>query len=212
MKHLLASGGVTNHAFGILTTPSHKGIPEGVINGMAWAADNEAYTKPFDADIYFHWLYHVMLPYRDKCLFVTVPDCVGNSTETLRLFEEWHPYYQDWITAFVAQDGQDEMEFPDPDLWQVLFIGGTNQFKDSYAAISCIKRAQALGKRIHIGRVNYWQRYQFFSKLEGSDEFTCDGTAHRFITVGKAIKLWSSYADRAKRQMGLDIPYGDSPG
>lgn len=206
---MLAFGGVSNYAFGILTTPSHKGIPEGIINGMRWAADNEAYTKAFDPPRYFAWL-ETMKPYHDRCLFVTVPDRVGDAQATLTLFDKWHPHYKGWPLAVVAQDGQDGIDFPDPALWQTLFIGGTDTFKDSYAAVTCIKRAQALGKRIHIGRVNYWMRYQFFSKLEGSDEFTCDGTAHRFIGTQNAIKLWSSYYDRVKRQIHLDIPGGDS--
>lgn len=211
MKHLLAFGGITNSDFGILTTPSHKGIPLGIVNGMSWAADNEAFTKAFAPDRYFAWL-KVMLPYRDTCLFVTIPDKVGDAIETKRLFLQWYRTFEGWPLAFVAQDWQDEMEFPDPALWSTLFIGGTDRFKDSYAAVSCIQRAQALGKRIHIGRVNYWRRYQSFAKLEGSDEFTCDGTAHRFIGVRRATRMWSAFADRAKRQMGLDIPFGNSAG
>ena len=105
MRYLLPVGGVVDKRFGILTTPSHKGIPSGILAGMDWAADNEAFTKEFDPASYFSWL-DTMLPYRDTCLFVTVPDKVGDAAATIELFNRWYVYYTGWPLAFVAQDGQ----------------------------------------------------------------------------------------------------------
>ena len=74
-------------------------------------------------------------------------------------------------------------------------------------AITCIKKAQRLGKHIHIGRVNGWKRYEHFSQMEGGNEFTCDGTKQRFVGRHQALSLYQSHMDRAK-QFRLAIPDG----
>jgi hypothetical protein len=209
MRFLLPVGGVIDNRFGILTTPSHKGIPAGILAGIEWAADNEAFTKDFDLGVYSPWL-DKMKPYRDTCLFVAVPDKVGDAVETLRLFEYWRAYFEGWPVAFVAQDGQEHLPFPDD--FDTLFVGGSTEWKLSGGARDCIKRAQALGKRIHIGRVNYWARYNHFRNLEGSHEWTCDGTRQRFQGVARTVRAWAGYMDRGRRQLRLPLSPGNSGG
>jgi hypothetical protein len=209
MRFLLPIGGVVDNRFGILTTPSHKGVVAGILAGIEWAADNEAFTKDFDLDIYFPWL-DKMKPYRDTCIFVSVPDKVGDAVETLRLFEHWRAHFEGWPVAFVAQDGQEHLPFPAD--FDTLFVGGSTEWKLSQGAVSCIKRAQALGKRIHIGRVNYWARYNHFRNLEGSHEWTCDGTRQRFQGVERTVRAWAGYMDRGRRQLRLPLPPGNSGG
>lgn len=202
MKFLLPIGGDIPPDFGVLTTPSHKGIPAGIIAGRQWAGDNEAYTRTFDLDRYLAWL-KTMEPYRDTCLFISVPDVVGDASATLRNFEKYADQLSAWPLAFVAQDGQEDLPFPGGN-WTTLFIGGTTEWKLSEAAVTCILRAQSLGKRIHIGRVNYQKRYQLFASLPGSEDFTCDGTRQRFDGIERTKHAWRKYMQSARQPY---LPY-----
>lgn len=200
MKYLLPVGGIEESDFGYLTTPGHVAIPIGIIRGYPWAADNEAFTKEFDPPKYFKWL-EGLIPYRSTCLFVSCPDVVGDAFQTRKLFEYYQPLFDGWPIAYVAQDGQENLAFPDWELWQTLFIGGTTSWKDGPGAVECIHRAMAMGKHIHIGRVNEWKRYNKFAQLEkGYKQFTCDGTKSRYIGIKRTIKRFRSYHERVLRQ------------
>lgn len=194
---------------GILTSPGTRGVPTAIQSGIHWAADNQAFTKGFNPDVFFPWL-EKMKPYKSTCLFVACPDVVSNAAETTKLFETWQPKLYDFPIAFVAQDGQENLDFPPEHLWDALFIGGSTIWKMSDSAANCIQRAQALGKHIHVGRVNYLRRYNHFRQLPGSEEFTCDGTRIRYERDA-AIKAWKQYMVNPK-QYGLFIPRGDSGG
>jgi len=214
MKFLLPVGGVTDHRFGILTSPAHysAGYPQGIRDGMPWAADNDSFKRGFDFDKFFPWL-GKMEAYRSTCLFVAVPDKVGDARKTLGLFIQWQPRLGDWPLAFVAQDGQETIDFPDPSLWSTLFVGGTTHWKITDGAATCIKRAQALGKRIHIGRVNWPTRYRHFRAMQGSEDFTCDGTRTRFDGTDRTIEAWAHLMDSPKplvETWPLRLPLPDS--
>jgi hypothetical protein len=205
MKFLYPSGGLEDNSFGVMITPGRYGISAGIRCGLDWAADNQAFTKGFNPDVFFPWL-NGLMEYRSTCLFVSCPDVVGNSNQTLDLFDKWCHSFAGWPVAFVAQDGQETKEFPDDRLWDCLFIGGSTKWKMSDGAIECIQRAQKLGKRIHIGRVNYYNRYRHFAQLDGSEEFTCDGTRNRFEGKDATIKDWKKYMASPK-QYGLFVSY-----
>ena len=190
MKFLLPVGGVVDHRFGIITTPAHGGIVDGIKAGMVWAADNEAFTVGFKPERFFPWLER-MKPYRDTCLFITVPDVVGDAVATLARWDKWVHRFTSWPLAFVAQNGQESL--PMPASFDALFIGGSTEWKESGAAIECIKRGQKRGTHIHIGRVNWGRRYRMFRVLEGSEHFTCDGTRTRFAGVDKSLSAWGAY-------------------
>jgi hypothetical protein len=196
-------GGVVDRRFGILTTPGHKGVPVGIVQGMDWAADNQAYTQGFEPDTFFPWL-DSMLPYRARCLFVPVPDVVGDALATLESFRQWHQHFIGWPVAFVAQDGQEGFDLPSAENWDTLFIGGTTDWKPGPGALSCIQQAQALNKHIHIGRVNWYRRYWHFASLPGSETWTCDGTRTRFDGTAKTVSAWADYMIRPRqKRMGL---------
>lgn len=198
MKFLAPTGGFTDTDFGILTSPSSRGIPSGIKAGLEWAADNNAYTKGFSSEKFFSWL-EKFNDYKSTCLFVVCPDVVGDAKTTLKMFTEYRPKFDGWPIAFVAQDGQEELEFPPTEQWQTLFVGGTTKWKKSRGAINCIKRAQKLGKHIHIGRVNYMRRYQFFANMIGASEFTCDGSRIRYERT-KTIQDWKNYMKLYERK------------
>ena len=173
-----------------MTTYQHRCVPAGIKAGQPWAGDNCAFSG-FDENKFFSWL-PLLGAYRSTCLFVVAPDAVGDSSQTLDMFSEYAPRMLGWPVAFVAQDGQEDMEFPPSELWTTLFVGGSTAWKESAAAVGCIKRAQWLGKSIHIGRVNWWRRYAMFRVLAGSERFTCDGTRLRFER-NAALRAWAGY-------------------
>lgn len=150
--------------FGVMTSPAHGTIPLGIVEGRWFAVDNEAYTRPFDPDRFFGYL-ELLAPFC-RMLFVSCPDVVGDARATLELYKKWA--YQikrhHCPVAFVAQDGQECLEFPIAFDW--LFIGGTTGWKMSDAADECIRRAKKLGKRVHVGRVNSIRRIRHFQIME----------------------------------------------
>lgn len=183
-------GGVTDQAFGILTTYQHHGVVAGIRAGLPWAADNCAFGKGFDADRFRTWL-PTMQPFRATCLFVVVPDVVGDATATLARWYEWQPQLTGWPLAFACQDGQRPDAIPAG--CDVVFIGGTTGWKLSPYAEACIHWAQDNGKATHIGRVNWGKRYAHFRIMRGSEHFTTDGTRTRFEGTEKTLRAWKQY-------------------
>lgn len=193
MRFLTSVAGV-HSMYGTLTTYKHRGVVSSIANGKPWAADNCAFSNEFDGCKFLHWLETSMLPYQSTCLFVVVPDMVGDSGATLHLFDEYAPLLIDkWPIAYVAQDGSERFDIPECD---ALFIGGTTEWKESAHAVTMIKRAQCRCLHIHIGRVNTRRRYDMFRLLDGSNEFTCDGTKQRFVGVDNAHALFRGFESR----------------
>lgn len=165
-----------DNGFGILTSPAHFTVAQGIKEGRWWAADNEAFTRGFDPERFFSWL-ELLEPYRARCLFIVVPDVVCNAIATRERYRwwAWRIKAQGWPVAFVVQDGQELLPFPAEFDW--LFIGGSTDWKMSKAADRCITRAKSMGKRVHIGRVNGMRRFWHFWMI-GAD--SADGTMIRF--------------------------------
>jgi hypothetical protein len=160
-----------------------------------WAIDNGAFAG-FDEKAYLARLRRQEGFRRDTCLFVTAPDVVGEAMRTLECFEQWKDRLEGWPLAFVCQDGQQNVRIPWPDI-AAIFIGGTDNFKGSAHSFACIKTAKALGKWVHVGRVNTPGRFEFFAEL-GVDSI--DGTGiSRYTHMREAIgqrdnqeKLWAT--------------------
>jgi len=156
--------------FGVMTSPAHGTVPLGIQEGRVFGVDNEAYTQGFKPGRFFPYLERLQ-PWHSRWLFTVCPDVVGNARATMELYREWaHQIKAFCPVAFVAQDGQESLEFPVAFDW--LFIGGT-EWKMSTAADDCIRRAKALGKPVHVGRVNSIKRMTHF-RLMGVD--SVDGT------------------------------------
>jgi len=127
MRHLIPVGGVVDERFGILASPQHKGVPIGIKEGMDWGGDlgcrrGPEFVKRFNLTATLSWL-DLMQPYRQTCLFLTVPDYVGNAKATLDIFNEY-AWLGDWPLAFVAQDGQELLPLP---YSAALFVGGSTK-------------------------------------------------------------------------------------
>lgn len=205
MKALYPGGGESD-GLGIITAPNHKGVPLGIVRGLPWAGDlgcliGPAYVKKINLEAVAKWL-PTMEPYRARCLWLAGGDVVEDAQATLETFEEFKGYFPGWPLAYVAQNGAESL--PIPDDCACVFIGGDTAWKESTEAVSVIQRAQALGKMVHIGRVNWWGRYELFQALPGSENFTFDGNRARYDGRDKTLAAWKEYQERsAKRQLAL---------
>lgn len=162
-----------------------------------------------------------MRQYKATCLFLAGFDVVGNAQDTIDAYEEISTRFIDleWPVAYIAQNGAENL--PIPDSCAAVFIGGVEiegrtytrkrnydghhyplDWKESLEAVSVIKRAQAMGKHIHIGRVNHGRKYDLFNVLAGSELFTCDGTRTQKDGTEKTLVAWAEYE---QRQMLLKI-------
>lgn len=109
---------------------------------------------------------------RSLCRFVVVPDVVGSARRTLEVFDYWYDRLGIWPLALAAQDGLEGLPVPWP-LIQAIFIGGSTSWKMGAHATAIIRAGKALGKWVHVGRVNTPARFEHFEGL-GADSI--DGT------------------------------------
>jgi hypothetical protein len=180
MKYLLPTGSsLMDHPdfYGVLAQPRGANLSP-IREGRKWAYDNDCFNGGFNS---WQWLATLqkLLPYRRSCLFVVAPDVVGNAVKTKAMWYEWLPALRSMKLplAFVAQNGQGALDFPEDASW--LFVGGDDNFKLGDEGRKCVSRAKEKGMKIHMGRVNSLKRLRY-AKSIGCD--TVDGT---FICFGK---------------------------
>jgi hypothetical protein len=145
------------------------------LEGARWGADNGAFTGRYPGDDGFlDWLARYEGA-RDRCLFATAPDVVGDHEATLKRSRPMLERLRKagWPAGFVAQDG---MEWSSVDLWDemdALFIGGSTEWKLGAEAANLVAVAASLGKHVHMGRVNSGKRWRYAQWI-GCD--SADGT------------------------------------
>lgn len=162
-----------------------------VEDGRSWAVDNGVFTRGFIQSEFFGFLAR-MSDYKTACLFVVVPDIVGNALATMDSYRQWAWKIKGlgWPVAFVAQDGQEHHDFP-PE-YDALFIGGTTQWKMGSGAVRCIDKAKKDGKWVHVGRVNTQRRIAYFQQLNVD---SVDGTC---LAYGPEVNRW-----RLEKQLAM---------
>lgn len=140
------------------------------VAGWPWAADNDAFSA-WDEGRYRRMLDGIAD--MAGCLFVTAPDVVGDAAATMQLFHEWVGDLRELVhpIALVAQDG---LEDPPWDMFNALFIGGTDVFKMGDDAARLVLEARRRGKWVHMGRINGHRRLMH-AKALGCDSM--DGTS-----------------------------------
>lgn len=150
---------------GCITTPIQGNL---IPDGALWCADNGAFGDNYVGDTaWLAWLCAKAAKNDiSRCLFAVAPDVVGDAAATL---ERSSPFLSvirglDIPAAFVAQDGIEQTAVP-WDEFDVLFIGGTDDFKLGPVARDCITQALSRGKRIHMGRVNGGRRWRLAQYL-----------------------------------------------
>lgn len=175
--------------FGRLLVPEHHPRAKDTAEaGIPWAADNGCY-QGLDERLYRKMLSKITeLP---GCLFVTVPDVVGDARATLRLFGQWSEEVA--LTrqplALVAQDGLRDADVPWGEI-DALFVGGTTDFKVGARAADLVAAAKDRGLHVHMGRVNGRKRINY-ARLIGCD--SVDGTGFsmfRDTWLPVAMKEW----------------------
>jgi hypothetical protein len=182
---------IRHKRLGFMFTPQMGNV---IPNDVTWGADNGRFGSP---EKYSDTGYLTWLASKDpaRCLFATAPDVVGDHQATVELSVPMLPRIRalGYKPAFVAQDGFDSKSTP-WDLFDVLFIGGTTEFK-----LSCgdaIREAKRRGKWVHMGRVNSYTRIRVATAM-GCD--SSDGTYLKFGPDINAPKLLG-WLDKLERE------------
>lgn len=167
-----------------------------------WAADNSAFSG-FDESSWLRML--DALAGRAGCLFVTVPDVVGNASRTLALY---HRYVREVLTrglppAYVLQDGITHTPGV-PDCARAVFIGGSTEFKLGPIARAFVAAAHGRGLWSHMGRVNTMARLRYAISI-GCDSVDGSGFARfpdamlpRFTRVTSTAWLFQEATNGAR--------------
>jgi hypothetical protein len=119
--------------------------------------------------------------------WLAVPDVVANREATLQSWQKWAPVLRQcgFPLAFVVQDGMIPADLPaDAD---VIFVGGTTDWKRSTAGVWCHAHP-----RVHIGRVNGEKDLWRYHRL-GAE--SCDGSGWFRGDRRQLDGLWYYLAD-----------------
>jgi hypothetical protein len=147
--------------FGRLLSPRSGNEVGGIVaGGLPWACDNDAFSRAgFDPAAFRRMLGRISgWP---RCRFVACPDVPFDPVATLARFEAWAPEIgaAGQPVALVGQDGCEDLDLP-WDRFDAFFVGGSDGWKESHAAMALCDRAWALGKWVHVGRVNTFRRFR----------------------------------------------------
>ena len=209
-QHTREAAGERGELFGrlgLLTAPKNVDSYSAQIPGYcAWGMDNGCFTSKgeFDGDVYLRQIdsiLHEVEGAQEKCLFATAPDVFapvagpGDPVATIARSLPFLPKIREAgvPAGLVAQDGLQNMldEIPWVE-FDVLFLGGSDDFKLGYAAkrskghphydrfaedtinwMRLIHECHVRDKSIHVGRSNSFARLRW-SYLIGAD--SADGT------------------------------------
>lgn len=162
---------------------------------MQFGIDNGAFGR-FDGPLFLRLLKREE-PRKHLCRFVAIPDVVGDARRTLEVFRFWRvkPELAGWPLALVVQNGQENLDIPWDQL-DAIFVGGDTHWKEGPAAAGCIKAAKALGKWVHVGRVNTPGRFEHFEAM-GADSIDGTGLA-RYSHMREAI-----YREKTEPKLNL---------
>lgn len=160
---------------GYIDTPAQRNRrPAGVL----WCADNGCFGRGYPGDgPWIGWLGRNTHD-AERCLFAVAPDVFPDAGATLVRSSPWLPRIRElgFPAALVAQNGLERLAVPWDD-FDVLFVGGTTDWKLGPHARRLVEQAKERGKRAHMGRVNSQKRLHYARHI-GCD--TCDGTMLTF--------------------------------
>lgn len=181
--------------------------------GVTWCADNGCFSARWDQEKWWRFL-EANADDAGTCLFAVAPDVVGNALATTMLFRQWGPKIRSlgYKVAYVAQDGLENLRgattsgltFPISwDAFDVLFIGGSTEWKKGPQARAVVAEAKARGKWIHMGRVNSQRRFKYALTIG------CDSVDGTFLTYGPDRNLpeligWTRLVDQ--ESLGIFTP------
>ncbi len=179
----LIQAAMSERRLGCMTTPKQgNGLPP-----HSWyAADNGKFGKGWPgADKWWAWLSKTVDTYSaERCLFATAPDVMLDPVGTLLESAPWLPRIRDLgvPAAYVAQDGSENGLIPWGD-FDVLFLGGSTEWKLSIEAWALSREAILRGTKVHMGRVNSLKRLRIAITFGAA---TADGT---YLAFGPNINF-----------------------
>ncbi|HEU4544470.1 MAG TPA: hypothetical protein VFR23_25290 [Jiangellaceae bacterium] len=165
----------------IATPRQGKVIPP----GATWCADNGCFGRGYPGDEqWFAWLASFTPEQIARCAFAVAPDVVADAAATLERSLPWLPRIRalGYPAAFVAQDGQEHLTVP-WDAFDVLFVGGSTEWKLGSHARAFVIEAKARGKYVHMGRVNSERRIRYAVAIG------CDSVDGTYLTFGPDVLL-----------------------
>lgn len=162
---------------GCITTPRQGNLtfPE------EWdvIADNGCFSGRWEHDRWFQWLLNLSRSVR----FVVAPDVFDPTgapchDATLDRWAYYGPLIQrhGFTPAFVAQVGATPANLPDDA--EVIFLGGTTEWKLGVTAKTITEVAKGEGRWVHMGRVNSQRR------LRLAAEWGCDSVDGTYLKYG----------------------------
>lgn len=162
---------IRSGAIGQIITPAAGHIPE---PAAAWCIDNGAFTTPAWTLPQLQRWSTLLDRYQHRagqCLWVTVPDVVGDAAGTDELWGRWWsaPMRRGYRAAYVAQNGCRWL----PAGAAAVFLGGSDRFKLGPEGRAVARATKDLGKWLHMGRVNSLRRLRYAVSI-GCD--SVDGT------------------------------------
>ena len=159
----------------IITPDSDRPNLYNVGRFRSWIGDNGCFSagERFCETRFLHWLLGLRR-YRETCAFVVAPDVVGDAKATWHRSVNWLGLIKalGFPSALVAQDGFSDVDVY-WDLVDVLFVGGTDNFKMGPHGAGSVIEGLLRGKRVHVGRVNSKKRLNYFKEMGCS---SADGT------------------------------------
>lgn len=179
---------------GQIVTPNERRAP---LPGVTVGFDNGCFSTRYVGDErWFAWL----TKHREhaaRALWATAPDVVGDAAATLARSLPFLPMIRalGYPAALVGQDGLELLDVP-WDAFDVLFLGGSTEWKLSPAAAQLAAEARARGKGVHMGRVNSRRRWLL------AETFGCDTADGTFLAFGpdqnlERMRMWQRKGEAA---------------
>lgn len=172
---------MTRGQLGMITTPDQRNRIE---PSWCWIADNGCFGKGYPGDDrWLEWLAD-RADQADRCQFATAPDVLGDAAATLKRSAPFLPVIREmgYPAALVAQDGLEDESVP-WDTFDVLFIGGSTEWKLSPAVSRLVAEAAQHGIPAHLGRVNSRKRLRYAQSIGCT---SVDGT---YLVFGPDVNL-----------------------
>lgn len=151
-------------------TKPHHGIYRSRLGrGVYWCLDNGMFTEKF---IQEYWIAKIeaLSQYKNTCLFIVIPDVIGDCKSTLAQFSHYRSMVKDFPVALVSQDGiKEHAKYIPWNDFDCLFVGGSDEHKLGKEGAWIIQEAKKRNKWVHVGRVNSPSRILKFWQADSWD-------------------------------------------
>lgn len=159
-----------NKTIGFILNIYKWGIGKRRLNqNVLWCLDNGVFTGKFNVDAWINYI-EKLNEYKKTCLFIVIPDVIGDCSATLEQFSHYRNMIKDYPVALVSQDGiKEHANYIPWDDFDCLFIGGSDEHKLGKEGSWILNQAKKRNKWIHVGRVNSVKRILQFWQADSWD-------------------------------------------